>query len=82
MGWILLVVYIIGIFICALIFPKIFPFKDGDWEYDNGEFFPIDKDLHRINIETMVALWPIFFAFILFLLPMKLITEIVDRYEN
>ena len=82
MGWILLAIYIIGIFICAWLFPRIFPYQEGYWEYDCGEFFPVDEDLHKIHIEETVILWPIVLVFCIFLLPMKLITKLVDKYGN
>ena len=80
MGWILLTIYIIGIFICAWAFPKLFPYREGGWEYDCGEIMPIDENIHKIRIEGLVALWPIVIAFCVLLLPAKLITILIDMF--
>ena len=37
MGWIILSIYIIGIVVSALIFPKVFRYEDGMWDIVDGE---------------------------------------------
>ena len=71
MEWIILGIYIIGVIASALIFPRVFPYNEGEWEFENGEAYPVDEEGHRIKIEGMCLLWPLVIFLMLLMLPIK-----------
>ena len=80
MGLIILSIYILGIVISALVFPKLFPYEEGEWEIICGEAMPIDEDEHKMNVATMCFIWPLILALILVIaLPVKLIEYLSSK---
>ena len=73
-GWIILGIYVIGFLISAMIFPRAFPYQEGDWEIIDGEAFPTDEETHKMLIGGMSIVWPLVLA----LLPLKLLTMFTD----
>lgn len=78
MEWIILSIYVIGVVASALIFPKVFPYKEGEWEFEGGEAYPIDEVSHKIKIEGMCFLWPLVIAFMVLMLPIKAVEYLTD----
>ena len=85
MGWIILSIYIIGIVVSALIFPRVFPFEDGMWEIIDGEAMPIDEEEHKMNITAMCFFWVLVVALMVIALPIKGIEHLIccsNKSEN
>ena len=79
-GLIILGIYILGIVISALVFPKLFPYEEGEWEILCGEAMPIDEEEHKMNLAAMCFIWPLFLALILaIVLPIKLIEYLSSK---
>ena len=73
-GLIILGIYILGVVISALIFPKLFPYEEGEWEILCGETMPIDEEEHKMNLASMCFIWPLILAMIIVVvLPVKCI---------
>ena len=71
---IILGIYILGVVISALVFPKLFPYEEGEWEILCGEVRPIDEDEHKMNLASMCFIWPLVLAMIIVVvLPIKCI---------
>ena len=73
-GWIILGIYVIGISLSAMIFPRAFPYQEGDWEIIDGEAYPIDEEIHKIHVCGLSIVWPLVVA----LIPLKLFTMFTD----
>lgn len=73
-GWIILGIYVIGILVSAMIFPKVFPYKEGDFEIIDGEVYPIDEEIHKIHIGALSIVWPLAVT----LMSFKLFTMFTD----
>lgn len=73
-GWIILGIYVIGILVSAMIFSKVFPYKEGDFEIIDGEVYPIDEEIHKTNIGGLSIVWPL----VVTLMPFKLFTMFTD----
>jgi amino acid permease len=71
MGWIILSIYVIGLIASALIFPRLFPYKEGMWEIFEGEAMPIDEEEHKMNITAMCFLWVFVVAIMVIVLSIK-----------
>lgn len=72
-GWIILGIYIIGILLSAIIFPRAFPLEE-DWVIRDGEAYPIDEEIYKIHICEMSTIWPL----VVVLIPLKLFTMFTD----
>jgi hypothetical protein len=73
-GLIILSIYIIGLVVSALIFPKLFPYEEGMWEMFEGEAMPIDEEDHMHSITAMCFIWPLVLTMIIVVvLPIKCI---------
>ena len=71
---IILGIYILGVVISALVFPKLFPYEEGEWEILCGEAMPIDEEEHKMNLTAMCFIWPLVLAMIIVVvLPVKCI---------
>ena len=75
-------IYFIGLIICTIIFPKIFPYKEDNWEVIHGYVIKEDKYSYEIDIKSMIALWPIVICFMIILLPIKLIDIIFEYFHK
>lgn len=71
MGWIILSIYIIGIVVSALIFPKVFRYEDGMWDIVDGEAMLIDEEEHKMNITALCFFWVLVVALMVIVLPIK-----------
>lgn len=71
MGWIILSIYIIGIVVSALIFPKVFRYEDGMWDIVDGEAMLIDEEEHKMNITALCFFWVFVVALMVIVLPIK-----------
>lgn len=72
MAWIILGIYIIGVVISALVFPRLFPYEEGMWEIFEGEAMPIDEEEHKMNITALCFIWPlIWILIVIIVLPVK-----------
>ena len=73
-GLIILGIYILGVVISALVFPKLFPYEEGEWEILCGEARPIDEEEHKMNLASMCFIWPLSLAMVIVVvLPVKCI---------
>ena len=71
-GVIILSIYILGVVIRALVFPKLFPYEEGEWEILCGEAMPIDEEEHKMNLAAMCIIWPLILAMVIVVvLPVK-----------
>lgn len=73
-GWIILGIYVVGILLSAIIFPRAFPYQEGDWEIIDGEAYPIDEEIHKIRVCGLSIVWPLVVA----LIPLKFFTMFTD----
>ena len=79
-GLVVLGVYIFGVVISALIFPKLFPYEEGEWEILCGEAMPIDEEEHKMNVSAMCFIWPLVLVLIIVIvLPVKLIEYLSSK---
>lgn len=79
MGWIILSIYIIGIVVSALIFPRVFRYEDGMWEIIDGEAMPINEEEHKMNITALCFLWVLVVAIMVIALPIKSIEWLAEN---
>lgn len=78
MGWIIFSIYIIGIVMSALIFPRVFRYEEGMWEIIDGEAIPIDEEEHKMSITAMCFLWVLVVAIMVIALPIKGIERLTN----
>ena len=72
MAWIILGIYIIGVVISALVFPRLFPYEEGEWEMICGELMPVSEEEHKMNVSAMCFIWPLIWVLIVIIvLPIK-----------
>lgn len=72
-GWILLTVYIVGIPCWIWIEKRFFPWKEGDYTIDFDGAHEITPEVWQCDVCARAGLWPLVLAFIIVLLPFKLI---------
>ena len=78
-GWIILVIYILVIPLWIWVEKRFFPFEEGDYHIDFDGAHEITPEIWQCDVETRAALWPICVAFIIVLLPFKLLDIIFER---
>ena len=71
--WIILGIYVVGIFLSSIIFKRVFPIEK-DWEIRDGEVHPVDKETYKIHICEMSTIWPLY----VILMPLKLFLMFTD----
>lgn len=78
-GWILLVVYILGIPCWIWMEKRFFPFQEGDYtiEYDGAH--EITPEVWRCNVCARAAIWPLCVACIIALLPAVIIDRLFEK---
>lgn len=78
MWWIYAIIYFVGVIICAFLFPRLFPYQEGDWELIDGVLVEKDESQHKIDNSARVMLWPLVVAFIAMLAPIVILDAIAS----
>lgn len=79
MWWIYAIIYFVGVIICAFLFPRLFPYPEGDWKLIDGVLVEKDESQHKIDNSARVMLWPLVVAFMAILTPIVILDSIASR---
>lgn len=83
MWWIYAIIYFVGVIICAFLFPRLFPYQEGDWELIDGVLVEKSESQHKIDNSARVMLWPLVAAFMAMLTPIVILDAIASKiYDN
>lgn len=78
MWWIYAIIYFVGVIICSFLFPRLFPYTEGDFELIDGVCVEKSESLHKIDNSARVMLWPLVVAFMAMLTPIVILDSIAS----
>lgn len=83
MWWIYAIIYFVGVIICSFLFPRLFPYTGGDFEYIDGVLVEKNESQHKADNSARVMLWPLVVAFLVILTPIVILDAIASKiYDN
>lgn len=78
MWWIYAIIYFVGVIICSFLFPRLFPYTEGDFELIDGVFVEKSESQHKADNSTRTILWPLVVAFLVILTPIVILDAIAS----
>lgn len=78
-GWILLVVYILGIPCWIWMEKRFFPFQKGDYTLDYDRVDEITPEVWKYHVCARASFWPLCLAVVIILLPVVIIDKLFDK---
>lgn len=78
MWWIYAIIYFVGFIIFSFLFPRLFPYTEGDFEFIDGVCVEKSESQHKADNSTRTILWSLVAAFMAMLTPIVILDSIAS----
>lgn len=64
-----ILIYFIGLIITALLLKIFDKFEEGRMTFDEWGVYEYTKEIHRVDMNACIVLWPLYWCVLLFMIP-------------